>query len=83
MLGVLLLEVMPQTMTLVVTSIDKFHEDREGGLLLSSITNEKFRKEALPGVELIMLAKIDSFERGIVKEKSGVKQMLSRFSILK
>ena len=38
-----------------------------GILLLSSISNAKFKKEALPGLELIMSAKIDSFKRGIIK----------------
>jgi enoyl-[acyl-carrier protein] reductase II len=65
--GTLLLEAMSQTMTLVVTSMDKFKEEWGGVLLLSSISNAKFSKEALPGVELIMAAKIDSFKRGIVK----------------
>jgi enoyl-[acyl-carrier protein] reductase II len=67
--GTLLLEAMSQTMTIVVTSMDKFDEEWGGVLLLSSISNSKFRKEALPGLELIMSAKIDSFKRGIVKGK--------------
>ena len=65
--GTLLLEAMSQTMTLVVTSMDEFSDEWGGLLLLSSITNVKFKKEALPGLELIMTAKIDSFKRGIVK----------------
>ena len=64
--GTLLLEAMSQTMTLVVTSMDNFNEEWGGVLLLSSISNAKFLREALPGVELIMSAKIDSFTRGIV-----------------
>jgi 3-hydroxyacyl-[acyl-carrier-protein] dehydratase len=69
MLGTLLLEAMSQSMTLVVTSIDKFNEDWDGGLLLSGISNAKFSREALPGDDLIMSAKIDSFKRGIAKGK--------------
>jgi len=65
--GTLVLEAMSQTMTLAVTSMDEFSDERGGLLLLSSITNVKFKKEALPGLELIMTAKIDSFKRGIVK----------------
>ena len=65
--GTLLLEAMSQTMTLAVTSMDEFSDEWGGLLLLSSITNVKFKKEALPGLELIMTAKIDSFKRGIVK----------------
>ena len=65
--GTLLLEAMSQTMTLVVTSMDEFSDEWGGLLLLSSINNVKFKKEALPGLELIMTAKIDSFKRGIVK----------------
>jgi enoyl-[acyl-carrier protein] reductase II len=65
--GSLLFEAMSQTMTLVVTSMDKFNEEWGGVLLLSGISNAKFSREALPGVELIMSAKIDSFKRGIVK----------------
>ena len=65
--GTLVLEAMSQTMTLAVTSMDEFSDEWGGLLLLSSITNVKFKKEALPGLELIMTAKIDSFKRGIVK----------------
>ena len=65
--GTLVLEAMSQTMTLAVTSMDEFSDDWGGLLLLSSITNVKFKKEALPGLELIMTAKIDSFKRGIVR----------------
>ena len=65
--GTLLVEAMSQTMTLVITSMDEFSDEWGGPLLLSSITNVKFKKEALPGIELIMTAKIDSFKRGIVK----------------
>jgi enoyl-[acyl-carrier protein] reductase II len=65
--GSLLLEAMSQTMTILVTSMDKFNEEWGGILLLSSISNAKFRKEALPGIELIMFGKIDSIKRGIVK----------------
>ena len=65
--GTLVLEAMSQTMTLAVTSMDEFTDEWGGLLLLSSITNVKFKKEALPGLELIMTAKIDSFKRGIVK----------------
>ena len=65
--GTLVLEAMSQTMTLAVTSMDEFSDEWGGLLLLSSITNVKFKKEALPGLELIMTAKIDSFKRGIVR----------------
>jgi enoyl-[acyl-carrier protein] reductase II len=65
--GSILLEAMSQTMTLVVTSMDKFNEEWGGVLLLSGISKAKFSKEALPGDELIISAKIDSFKRGIVK----------------
>jgi enoyl-[acyl-carrier protein] reductase II len=65
--GSLLVEAMSQTMTMVVTSMDEFNKDWGGILLLSSISNAKFKKEALPGLELIMSAKIDSFKRGIIK----------------
>ena len=65
--GSLLLEAMSQTMTLVVTSMDKFNEEWGGLMLLSGISNAKFSKEALPGDELIISAKIDSFKRGIFK----------------
>jgi len=50
-----------------VTSMDEFNKEWGGILLLSSISNAKFKKEALPGFELIMSAKIDSFKRGIIK----------------
>ena len=65
--GSLLLEAMSQTMTILVTSMDKFNKEWGGIILLSSISNAKFKKEALPGFELIMSAKIDSIKRGIVK----------------
>ena len=65
--GSLLVEAMSQTMTMLVTSMDKFNEEWGGILLLSSISNAKFKKEALPGFELVMSAKIDSFKRGIIK----------------
>lgn len=67
--GSLLLEAMSQTMTILVTSMENFNKEYGGVLLLSSISNAKFRKEALPGMELLMTAKIDSFKRGIVKGK--------------
>jgi enoyl-[acyl-carrier protein] reductase II len=65
--GSLIVEAMSQTMTMVVTSMDEFNRDWGGILLLSSINNAKFKKEALPGFELIMSAKIDTFKRGIIK----------------
>ena len=65
--GSILVEAMSQTMTMVVTSMDEFNKNWGGILLLSSIGNAKFKKEALPGFELIMSAKIDSFKRGIIK----------------
>jgi 3-hydroxymyristoyl/3-hydroxydecanoyl-(acyl carrier protein) dehydratase len=65
--GSLIVEAMSQTMTMVVTSMDEFNRDWGGILLLSSINNAKFKKEALPGYELIMSAKIDTFKRGIIK----------------
>lgn len=65
--GSLLLEAMSQTMTLTVTSMDKFNKEWGGILLLSGISNVRFNKEALPDAELIMSAKIDSFKRGIIK----------------
>lgn len=65
--GSLLLEAMSQTMTMVVTSMEEFNKEWGGILLLSKISNAKFSKEALPDLELIMSAKIDSFKRGIVK----------------
>ena len=65
--GTLLLEAMSQTMTLSVTSMDEFSDEWGGILLLSGITDVKFKKEALPGIELVMTAKIRSFKRGIVK----------------
>jgi len=65
--GTLLLEAMSQTMTLAVTSMDEFSDEWGGLLLLSGINNVKFKKEAMPGLELIMTAKIDSFARGIIK----------------
>jgi enoyl-[acyl-carrier protein] reductase II len=65
--GSLLIEAMSQTMTILVTSMDNFNEEWGGILLLSTISNAKFRKEALPGVKLKMTAKIESFKRGIVK----------------
>ena len=65
--GSLLLEAMSQTMTMVVTSMEEFNKEWGGILLLSKISNAKFNKEALPGLELIMSAKIDSFKRGIIK----------------
>ena len=45
--GTLLLEAMSQTMTLAVTSMDEFSNEWEGLLLVSGITNVKFKKEAL------------------------------------
>ena len=65
--GTLLLEAMSQTLTLSVTSMDEFSDEWGGLLLLSGITDVKFKKEALPGTELIITAKIDSFKRGIVR----------------
>ena len=65
--GTLLLEAMSQTMTLIVTSMEEFGNDWGERLLLSSISNVKFVKEAIPGLKLIMSANIDSFKRGIVK----------------
>ena len=65
--GSLLLEAMSQTMTMAVTSMEEFNKEWGGILLLSRISNAKFSKEALPGLELIMTARIDSFKRGIVK----------------
>jgi len=65
--GSLLVEAMSQTMTMVVTSMDEFNKEWGGTLLLSSISNAKFKKEALPGFDLIMSAKIDSFKRGVIK----------------
>ena len=65
--GTLLLEAMSQTMTLTVTSMDEFIDNWGGLLLLSGITDVKFKKEALPGIELLMTAKIETFKRGIVK----------------
>jgi len=65
--GSLLLEAMSQTMTLAVSSMDKFTEKWGGLLLMSGINNVKFIREALPGYELVMSAKIDSFKRGVVK----------------
>ena len=65
--GTLLLEAMSQTLTLSVTSMDEFSDEWGGLLLLSGMTDVKFKKEAMPGFELIMTAKIDSFKRGIVK----------------
>lgn len=65
--GSLLLEAMSQAMTMVVTSMEEFNKEWGGILLLSKISNAKFSKEALPGAELIMSAKIDSFKRGIIK----------------
>ena len=67
--GSLLIEAMSQTMTILVTSMENFNKEWGGVLLLSSISNAKFKKEALPGMELLMSAKIDSFKRGIVKGK--------------
>ena len=46
---------------------DKYSEESGAGVLLSSISKVKFISEALPGAELIMSAKIDSFRRGIAK----------------
>ena len=65
--GSLQLEAMSQTMSMVVTSMEEFNKKWGGILLLSKISNAKFSKEALPGFELIMFAKIDSFKRGVVK----------------
>jgi len=65
--GTLLVEAMSQTMTLAVTSMDEFSDEWGGLLLLSGITDVKFKKEVFPDIELIMTAKIDSFKRGIVK----------------
>ena len=65
--GTLLVEAMSQTMTLAVTSMDEFSDEWGGLLLLSSITDVKFKKEVFPGIELIMTAKINSFKRGVVK----------------
>jgi enoyl-[acyl-carrier protein] reductase II len=65
--GTLLLEAMSQTLTLSVTSMDEFSNEWGGLLLLSGMTDVKFKKEAMPGFKLIMSAKIDSFKRGIIK----------------
>ena len=65
--GTLVLEAMAQTMTLAVTSMDEFSDEWGGHLLLSGIDNVKFKKEAMPGLELVMTAKIDTYTRGIVK----------------
>ena len=65
--GTLLLEAMSQTLTLSVPSMDEFSDEWGGLLLLGGITDVKFKKEALPGIELLMTAKIESFRRGVVK----------------
>ena len=65
--GTLLLEAMSQTMTLAITSINQHNDELEGLPLLSKINNVKFKKEALPGLKLIMNAQINSSKRGIVK----------------
>ena len=61
--GTLLLEAMSQTMTLSVTSMDEFSDEWGGLLLLSGITDVKFKKEALPGIDLLITSKIESFKR--------------------
>ena len=65
--GTLVLEAMSQTMTLAITSMDNANYELEGLTLLSEIHSVKFNKEVLPGFELIITAKIDSFKRGIAK----------------
>lgn len=65
--GTLLVEAMSQTMSLAITSMDEFVDKWSGLLLLSSISNVKFKKEALPGIKLIVTAKIESIKRGIAK----------------
>ena len=65
--GTLILEAMSQTMTLAVSSMDEFSDELGGLLLISGITDVNFKKEALPGLELIITAKIDSFKRGTVR----------------
>ena len=39
----------------------------EDVLILSSISNARFKGEASPGLELIISAKVDSFKRGVIK----------------
>lgn len=65
--GSLLIEAMSQTFTMVITSMKEFTTEWGGILLLSSVSNAKFKKEALPGMDLVFSAKINSFKRGIVK----------------
>lgn len=63
--GTLLLEAMSQAMVITITSMDNHIEDLGVGVLLNQIINSKFIKEAIPGMELIIHAKIKSLKRGI------------------
>lgn len=65
--GSLLIEAMSQALTMIITSMDEFKLKWDGILLLSNINSVFFRKEALPGLNLVFTAKVDSFKRGIVK----------------
>lgn len=65
--GSLLIEAMSQALTMIITSMEEFKLKWDGILLLSKINSVFFRKEALPGHNLVFTAKVDSFKRGIVK----------------
>ena len=67
--GVLLIEAMSQAMVLTISSTDDYPSSEGPDVLLHSISNAKFEKEALPGMEIIITAKITSFKRGIVTGK--------------
>ena len=63
--GTLLVEAMSQAMVIAITSMNKYIEDLGVGVLLNQIINSKFKKEAIPGMELIIHARIKSLKRGV------------------
>ena len=65
--GVLLIEAMSQAMALTISSTHEYHQTHGPGLLLYSVSNANFKREALPGMEILITANISSFKRGIAK----------------
>ena len=65
--GTLLVEAMSQTMVIAINSQRDISNGSEEVVLLNSIKNAKFLKEAVPGMEIVIHAKVNSFKRGVVK----------------
>ena len=61
------IEAMSQAMALTISSTHEYHQTHGPGLLLYSVSNANFKREALPGMEILITANISSFKRGIAK----------------